>query len=1005
MIGQTVSHYRILSKLGEGGMGTVYVAEDTVLGRRVAIKSLTISPVPGQRHFRTRFLREARAASLLNHPHIATVHDYGETEDGQPYLVMELVDGQSLSDLLRRDSLPLGRAVEIVRQVAEAIAEAHRHGIVHRDIKPSNVALNRRSEVKVLDFGLAKHLEPEEREGVGESAKLSATYTLEGVIIGTPSYLSPEQALGMPVDRRSDIFSLGSLLYECLTGKPAFTGTGLVEICAQVVRDDPAPPSRLNPRIPPELDRITLKALAKRTEARYQTADELLEDLKAVESDLTGGARARPSGRRLKSLGARLRSSAARLSARKSTRVVLGALTGLTLLALLLGLWVSVRLGNPPEPSPEAKRWYGAGTGALRDGSYLKASRMFEQAIRADARFPLAHARLAEAWTELDYEERATGEMLRVTELAPNLKALPALDILYLQAITATVRRNSQGAVENFEEIVRRLPEDEKTSGYFDLGRAYERAGDVDRAVGAFEEVTRRDAQAAAAFLRLGGLYGRRQEEAKAVAAFDNAQALYDTQGNSEGLAEVFYQRGAFLNARDKLPEAQEQLRRALDLAVTTDNKSQQIKSLLQLGSVSYSTGETLRAEQYATRAIELARSEQLDNLTPNGLIDIGNVFFLRGEYAEAERRFEQALEIAKANKGRRGEARASLSLASLFMQQGQGGKALGYGEPALAFYRQGNFRKETAQALLILGYANEQQGNNEAALESFNEQLRLAEQVGDTAQAAHTHAAIGLLLAHQERFADALNHFEKSYDINKSLGLEPKTGYDLGHRGNLLWQLGRYREARETLDAAFDVASRPGGIDKQLLAWIHLYKAQMALSELRHRDALLESRKASALGDAQDKDFSTQVSYTRGLAALGSGTISAGQVECQRAFEAATRAGVPRLIASAQLAQSEVMLASGDARGALTAALQAQETLARLGRRHSEWRAWLVAAQAGRQLQDEAKAHEYAARAAELLTALERAWGANDYSGYLSRPDVRRQRRQLDELLPGANN
>jgi hypothetical protein len=149
-----------------------------------------------------------------------------------------------------------------------------------------------------------------------------------------------------------------------------------------------------------------------------------------------------------------------------------------------------------------------------------------------------------------------------------------------------------------------------------------------------------------------------------------------------------------------------------------------------------------------------------------------------------------------------------------------------------------------------------------------------------------------------------------------------------------------------------------------------------MALSELRHRDALLESRKASALGDAQDKDFSTQVTYTRGLAVLGSGTLSAGQVECQKAFDVATRAGVPRLIASAQLAEAEVMLASGDARGASSASLQAQETLARLGRRHSEWCAWLVAAQASRRLQDEAKVHEYASRAAELLTALERAWG-----------------------------
>src|SRR5690349_9889378 len=162
-------------------MGTVYVAEDTLLRRRVAIKSLKLASVPGQTHFRTRFLREARAASRLNHPHIATVHDYGETEDGQPYLVMELIEGKSLSDLLREDSLPVDRAIEIVKQVAEAIAEAHRHGIVHRDIKPSNVVLNHRNEVKVVDFGLAKHTESDGPAASGAGA--SVTHTLEGVII------------------------------------------------------------------------------------------------------------------------------------------------------------------------------------------------------------------------------------------------------------------------------------------------------------------------------------------------------------------------------------------------------------------------------------------------------------------------------------------------------------------------------------------------------------------------------------------------------------------------------------------------------------------------------------------------------------------------------------------------------------------------------------------------------------------------------------------------------
>ena len=995
MIGETVSHYRILSKLGEGGMGTVYVAEDTLLGRRVAIKSLKVGSV--QKHFRSRFLREARAASLLNHPHIATIYDYGETQDGQPYLVMELIDGKTLNDLLREEPLPLDRVITIIKQVTQAIAEAHRHGIVHRDIKPSNVAVNQRNDVKVLDFGLAKLIEPDAitTQRIGEA---STTHTLEGLIVGTPSYLSPEQALGMPVDKRSDIFAIGSLLYECLTGTPAFSGRSVAEILAHVIRDDPSPPSQLNPQVPTALDRITLKALHKKTEARYQSGDDLLKDLQTVELNLSPRG---PAKQKLRSIGQTIK----QLSARKGARTAALAISAVVILALIAGVWLSIQRSRPHEPSPDAKRLYYAGLDALRDGSYVKASRLFEQALQIDSQFPMAHARLAETWMDLDYEQKATDAMLRITELVPNLSALPQLDVLSVQAITATVRRNHQGAIENYKAIVGLLPESEKATAYFDLGRAYERARDPNSAASAFEEVIGRDPRAAFAFLRLGTIYGRKQEAAKAAAAFDKAYALYNEQGNSEGMAEVFFQRGAFLNLGDKLPEAQEQLQRAFDLALTNDNKSQQIKTLLQLGGVSYSTGDTVRAEEYATRAIELARSEQLDNLTTNGLIDIGNALFLRGEYGEAEKRFQQALEIAKLNKGRRAEARAMIMLGSLLVQQGSGGKAVSYLEPALAFYRQGNYRRETSQALLLLAYANEQQGNNEAAFDSFNQQLQLSQQVNDQAQLAHTHAAIGLLFTHQERFTDALKHYDESYRLNKSLGLEPKTGYDLVSRGNLLWQLGHYNEARTAFGQAFEVASRRGGIDKQLLAWIYLFRARMALSEFRYDEAKAESRKAVALGSVQDKGFSVLVAYTQGLAQLQSGTMNAGVTACQKAVDIATGAGDPRLVSNAQLALAEALLASGDAANASTLALRSQQTFARLGSRHSEWRSWLIAAQVSKLQRDQKKVDEYAARAAGLLAALEGTWGASDFASYLSRPDVRRNRNQLDELLPGATN
>jgi len=210
MIGQTISHYRIISQLGEGGMGVVYLAEDTTLGRRVAMKFLSTTT----REYRARFLREARAVSALTHPNIATVFDYGETPEAQPYIVMELIKGQPLNEKLREGSLPLPEAVRIVSAIAEALGEAHHQGVVHRDVKPSNVVITERGQVKVLDFGLVKHIfETSTLAGDPNQKTLPSTRTRSDVIVGTPLYLSPEQATGRSIDGRSDLCALCAVVY------------------------------------------------------------------------------------------------------------------------------------------------------------------------------------------------------------------------------------------------------------------------------------------------------------------------------------------------------------------------------------------------------------------------------------------------------------------------------------------------------------------------------------------------------------------------------------------------------------------------------------------------------------------------------------------------------------------------------------------------------------------------------------------------------------------------
>src|SRR3989442_3819187 len=281
MIGEIVSHYRIIDHLGEGGMGEVYLAEDTNLGRRVAIKFPTLTS--NENDDRARFLREARAISELSNPHIATLYDYGETSDGRPFLVMEFVRGETLSEMMHKGELTLPRVLQIIEDVASALSEPHSLGIVHRDIKPSNIMIDERGQIKVLDFGLVKQLNEDEiHVSEPEARTMLAIRTRSGIVLGTPAYLSPEQAMGADVDARSDLFALGGVLYECVTGQPAFPGTSVIEIAAKVIHVEPVPPSKVRPQIPQQLDTLVLKALAKKPEKRYQSTDELIIDLRSI---------------------------------------------------------------------------------------------------------------------------------------------------------------------------------------------------------------------------------------------------------------------------------------------------------------------------------------------------------------------------------------------------------------------------------------------------------------------------------------------------------------------------------------------------------------------------------------------------------------------------------------------------------------------------------------------------------------------------------------------------
>jgi eukaryotic-like serine/threonine-protein kinase len=296
MIGETVSHYRILDKLGDGGMGVVYRAEDARLGREVALKFLP-AQLANQPDALERFRREARLASSLNHPNICTVHDIGQHAD-RPFIVMELLEGQTMRELIRGRPIDVRPLLEMAIQMAEALETAHARGIVHRDIKPANIFVTRRGQVKILDFGLAKlahsgrALPRREASASRTSSGRAEPLTDAGVPVGTLAYMSPEQACGGTVDVRTDLFSFGAVLYEMATGERAFPGNAPAVVYDAILNRTPPAAAAISPELPPELGRIIEKALEKDRDLRYQHAADLLADLRRLRRDLGSGRQA-----------------------------------------------------------------------------------------------------------------------------------------------------------------------------------------------------------------------------------------------------------------------------------------------------------------------------------------------------------------------------------------------------------------------------------------------------------------------------------------------------------------------------------------------------------------------------------------------------------------------------------------------------------------------------------------------------------------------------------------
>ena len=480
LVGKKLDHFRIVAKLGAGGMGVVYKATDEKLHRTVAIKVLPPS-LSEDADRRTRFLREARSAAAVTHANIAAFHEVGESE-GLVFLVMEYVEGKSLRRVLEKGALPLDDAMRFARGIARGLAKAHERGIIHRDLKPDNVVIDEDREPKILDFGLAKlreqvAAETPGSESVAEQQETASQVTQEGRVLGTPGYMSPEQAKGKAVDARTDLFAFGVVLYEMLTGQRPFKGETTLDVNISVSRDVPEPVSRLNEAVTPELERIVERCLAKAAADRYANARDLVAALESIAP--SSGASRTP---------AKALTPVAQGTPRRWPRIVVP----LAIAAIAVGTFVVPQLVRSPSPpsrsastapvaasalataltdypppktsSPEAAKEYAQAMQGWRDAAFEAGEAHLQRALQLDPSFALAH--LALAWSS----NTSTDDQRKHLAVAVGLRSqLGERDQAILEALQASRGRDKpdvEDEVHRWKAIADRFPLDAGIVGY-----------------------------------------------------------------------------------------------------------------------------------------------------------------------------------------------------------------------------------------------------------------------------------------------------------------------------------------------------------------------------------------------------------------------------------------------------------------------------------------------------------------------------------------------------------
>jgi hypothetical protein len=957
------NQFRIVRLIGSGGMGEVYEAIDLNLGR-IALKAIR-PEIALDPHVIAHFKKEVQLARRLSGPHVCRIHALHVASDATAgprriFLTMEYLDGITLTDKVRESGpLPWREVKAIALEICEGLRVMHEAGIIHRDLKSRNVMLaDRNGSMKavVMDFGLAREV----RTATSETA---TDVSVEGVA-GTIDYMAPEQFAGDPLTPAADIFALGVVMYELATGRHPFpSGTILQAAIRRGQR--PAPPSSIQKGLPHRCDEIIGRCLEFDPKKRYGSVKEVEEALRAGPANVTNIRSDHPWAFRVA--------------------------CALILAALGWGAFQLWQWWRYDRPSADASRWYDQGVTALREGSYVKATRLLTAAIGSDSHFAMAHARLAEAWANLDFDGRSTQELVNALSGEHHLRPL---DSLYLTAIHATLMRDYAGAVLLYQRILNRLPDDktQRAAGYVDLGMAYERAGDPTHAHESFVKSETLDSDNPSGYMQEAILDTRLHKVDEANRAFDKAEAIFAREMNQEGRAELDYERGYEANQEGKAEQANEFLNRSLSEAEQIQDVQLQIRTLTQLSSVAYNSDQDEKAVDYAEHAIRLARANQLNVWAANGLVRLANARIDQGavHYQQADEALQEALQLAQQSQQRRVEAIANLTLASLRDQQHRPTEVMGPAQKALDYYKQNGYFEPAAKAWLLLIRTQQDQGHFREALQGGNSFLDMSARSGNRELVMYAEEIVGTIYLRMENYPLALDHFKKAEAAADSTSDQY---YQMLHCAETLWKLGRFSESDALLQSipqsdTFALQTTQVRISS-LLAQQRYAQARAA------SDLMMTSRPSMSVEDKQE------FQRYRTIAEVHLGMKSQAAADLQILLSEDHQINNPADQAETNLAIAEIFLIADKPAAARDRALSAETYFSSNQLHDSELHTASLAAIASKAMGDHAGYRAWSAKAFDIYSDLQHTWDPQAYQVYISRPDIR----LLIKQLPRGNS